>query len=128
MLPLWPAQALLADVVEGDGEAAPVGIGEIVDRLLPFLVDADANISLFPNFDDDMLIEPAAEADGDTGFIDFLGEIDGSGGVLDSCSHRPGPVARRASPRTVLVLECYPGIHEDKACATFKVTIRNARP
>src|SRR5664280_594082 len=27
-----------------------------------------------------MLIEPAAEADGDAGFIDFMGEIDGSGG------------------------------------------------
>ena len=27
-----------------------------------------------------MLIEPAAEPDGDAGFIDFLGEIDGSGG------------------------------------------------
>ena len=27
-----------------------------------------------------MLIEPAEEADGDSGFIDFLGEIDGSGG------------------------------------------------
>jgi 3-oxoacyl-[acyl-carrier-protein] synthase-3 len=27
-----------------------------------------------------MLIEPTGEADGDTGFIDFLGEVDGSGG------------------------------------------------
>ena len=69
VLPLWPAQALLADVVEGDGEAAPVGIGEIVDRLLPFLVDADANISLFPNFDDDMLIEPAAVSEDLADFV-----------------------------------------------------------
>ena len=60
VLPMWPARALLTDVVEGEGEAAPVGIGEIMDRLLPFLVEADASISLFPNFDDDMLIEPAA--------------------------------------------------------------------
>ena len=69
VLPLWPAQALLTDVVEGSGEASPVGIGEIVDRLLPFLVEADANISLFPNFQDDMLIEPAAVSEDLADFV-----------------------------------------------------------
>jgi hypothetical protein len=71
VLPMWPAQALLTDVVEGEGEAAPVGIGEIVDRLLPFLVEADANISLFPNFEDDMLIEPSAVSED---LADFVAE------------------------------------------------------
>ena len=69
VLPLWPQQALLTSGVEGDGEAAPVGIGEIVERLLPFLVQADANISLFPNFEDDMLIEPAAVSEDLADFV-----------------------------------------------------------
>ena len=46
-----------------------------------------------------MLIEPAAEADGDTGFIDFLGEIDGSGG--DFLKMPAGGSRRPASHETV---------------------------
>lgn len=71
VLPMWPTQELAAAVADGDNEAAPIGVGEIVDRLLPFLTESDANISLFPNFDDDMLIEPAAVAED---IADFMGE------------------------------------------------------
>ncbi|HEY5540032.1 MAG TPA: hypothetical protein VIL41_01100 [Coriobacteriia bacterium] len=60
VLPIWPTQELAAEVAEGEAEAAPVGVGEIADRLLPFLIKSDASASLFPNFDDDMLVEPDA--------------------------------------------------------------------
>ena len=46
-----------------------------------------------------MLIEPAGTGDGDTGFIDFLGEIDGSGG--DFLKMPAGGSRRPASHETV---------------------------
>lgn len=60
VMPLWPTQELAAEVIDGEGEAAPVGTGEIVDRLLPFLETNDAAVCLFPNFDDDILVEPSS--------------------------------------------------------------------
>jgi len=46
-----------------------------------------------------MLIEPTGEADGDAGFIDFLGEVDGSGG--DFLKMPAGGSRRPASHETV---------------------------
>jgi 3-oxoacyl-[acyl-carrier-protein] synthase-3 len=46
-----------------------------------------------------MLIEPAAEPDGDAGFIDFMGEIDGSGG--DFLKMPAGGSRKPASHETV---------------------------
>ena len=60
VLPLWPTKALAANVAEGEAQAVPLDVDELLKRLLPFLVESDANVSLFPNFDDDMLVEPAA--------------------------------------------------------------------
>lgn len=69
VLPMWPTKELAAEAVNDGGEATAVGVGEIVDRLLPFLAESDASISLFPNFDDDMLIEPAAVTEDLADFI-----------------------------------------------------------
>lgn len=69
VLPMWPSKALAAGVAEGEAEAAPLEVEEFVQRLLPFLIEGDANVSLFPNFDDDMLVEPAAVSEDLTDFI-----------------------------------------------------------
>lgn len=61
VLPLWPTRALAEQSVgEANGEATSVPLAEITERLLPFLIEADASLSLFPNFNDDMLVEPDA--------------------------------------------------------------------
>jgi hypothetical protein len=69
VLPMWPTKALAANVAEGDAEAAPLEVEEFMKRLLPFLIEGDANVSLFPNFDDDMLVEPQAVAEDLTDFL-----------------------------------------------------------
>ncbi|MDR3685892.1 MAG: DUF2750 domain-containing protein [Coriobacteriia bacterium] len=63
VLPDWPTKALAANVAEGEAEAAPLAVDEWLNRLLPFLIEGDANVSLFPNFEDDMLVEPTAVAE-----------------------------------------------------------------
>ena len=81
VLPMWPTKELAAETLDADSdaEAAPVSLDEITERLLPFLVKADANLSLFPNYEDDMLIEPAAVAEDIADFIaqpvDIVGEL-----------------------------------------------------
>jgi hypothetical protein len=63
VLPLWPTQHLAEQSVsESGGAPIAVPIAELKEKLLPFLIDEDASISLFPNFDDDMLVEPDAVA------------------------------------------------------------------
>jgi hypothetical protein len=73
VMPLWPTQDLAAETVADDSDATAeaVGSGEIVERLLPFLADNEAAVCLFPNFDDDMLVEPAAVTED---LADFIAE------------------------------------------------------
>ena len=64
VLPLWPTELLARQSVsDTDGEATAVPLAEITERLLPYLIEADASLSLFPNFEDDMLVEPDAIAE-----------------------------------------------------------------
>ena len=63
VLPVWPTKALAANVAEGEADAAPLPVDELMNKLLPFLIEGDANVSLFPNFEDDMLVEPTAVAE-----------------------------------------------------------------
>jgi hypothetical protein len=60
VLPVWPTSDLADSVA--DEEARPVAIerGEFLDRLLPFVFEADASVALFPNFEDDVLADPEA--------------------------------------------------------------------
>lgn len=69
VLPIWPTKALAANVAEGEAEAAPLDTDEFLKRLLPFLIEGDANVSLFPSFEDDMLVEPTAVAEDLTDFV-----------------------------------------------------------
>ena len=71
VMPLWPTQELAAQVISDDAEAVAeaVGSGEIVERLLPFLEENDAALCLFPSFDDDLLVEPAAVTEDLADFI-----------------------------------------------------------
>jgi len=73
VMPLWPTQELAAEIIADDKEAAAeaVGSGEIVERLLPFLESNKAAVCLFPNFEDDMLVEPAAVTED---LADLIGE------------------------------------------------------
>lgn len=73
VMPLWPTQALAADTILGDADALAeaVGSGEIVERLLPFLEENEAAICLFPNFTNDMLVEPTAVTED---LADFIAE------------------------------------------------------
>jgi hypothetical protein len=88
VLALWPDRSLAAEAVsDAHGNAAPLGLPELKDRLLPFLIDADASISLFPNFDDDMLVEPTAVAED---LEDFTGDS------VDIAAELVGEVSERA--------------------------------
>ena len=71
VMPLWPVQSLAAEVIEDDAaaQAEAVGTGEIVERLLPFLEQSEAAVCLFPNFDDDMLVEPSTVTEDLADFI-----------------------------------------------------------
>ena len=71
VMPLWPTQELAAEVISDDAEAKAeaVASSEIAERLLPFLAENDAALCLFPNFDDDLLVEPAAVAEDLADFI-----------------------------------------------------------
>jgi 3-oxoacyl-[acyl-carrier-protein] synthase-3 len=66
-----------------------------------------------------MLLEPAAEGDGDLGFIDFLGEVDGSGG--EALKMPAGGSRLPASHDTVDRRLHY--VHQDGA-AVFKYAVR----
>jgi 3-oxoacyl-[acyl-carrier-protein] synthase-3 len=66
-----------------------------------------------------MLLEPAAEGDGDLGFIDFLGEVDGSGG--DALKMPAGGSRLPSSHETVDQRLHY--VHQDGA-AVFKYAVR----
>jgi hypothetical protein len=82
VLPLWPDRSLAADAVsDAHANAAPIGIGELKERLLPFLIESDANVSLFPNFCEDMLVEPTAVAEDLEDFsndsVDIAAELQG---------------------------------------------------
>jgi len=66
-----------------------------------------------------MLLEPATNGDGDLGFIDFLGEVDGSGG--DALKMPAGGSRLPASHETVDQRLHY--VHQDGA-AVFKYAVR----
>jgi len=66
-----------------------------------------------------MLLEPAAPEDGDLGFLDFLGEVDGSGG--DSLKMPAGGSRLPASHETIDQRLHY--VHQDGA-AVFKYAVR----
>jgi 3-oxoacyl-[acyl-carrier-protein] synthase-3 len=66
-----------------------------------------------------MLIEPAGENDGDLGFVDFLGEVDGSGG--DALKMPAGGSRIPASHETVEKRMHY--VHQDGQ-AVFKYAVR----
>jgi hypothetical protein len=70
VLPLWPDKSLAADSIgDGQGEPAAVSTSELAERILPFLVDQDGSLTLFPNFCEDMLVEPAAVSEDLTDFV-----------------------------------------------------------
>lgn len=60
VMPLWPAKELAQAVIDGDAQASPVSPSEIVERLMPFLQENHAATCLFPNFSNDVLVEPGA--------------------------------------------------------------------
>jgi 3-oxoacyl-[acyl-carrier-protein] synthase-3 len=66
-----------------------------------------------------MLLEPAEESDGDLGFIDFVGEVDGSGG--DALKMPAGGSRLPSSHETVDQRLHY--VHQDGA-AVFKYAVR----
>lgn len=62
VLPVWPTSELADSVAEGEARAVAIERGEFLDRLLPFVFEADASVALFPNFEDDVLADPEAVA------------------------------------------------------------------
>jgi hypothetical protein len=84
VLPLWPTQELADAVADDEGRAVAVERDEILERLLPFVEQAEASVALFPNFEDDVLADPAAVADD---LAQFVAEAPG---VADQLGHAPG--------------------------------------
>ena len=71
VMPMWPTRDLAAELLEdAQSKPAPVSVDDL-DSLLPFLVDADSSVTLFPNGDDDIVVEPTAVAED---LADFVAE------------------------------------------------------
>lgn len=68
-LPVWPFQSLAQDSADEGTEAVPVSATELMERLLPFLLDNDATVSLCPNFVNDVLVSPEAVGQDLTDFV-----------------------------------------------------------
>jgi hypothetical protein len=60
VLPLWPAKEFAEEVIDGKAAASTVSPSEIAERLMPYLEKNGAATCLFPNFENDILVEPAA--------------------------------------------------------------------
>ncbi|MBI5230570.1 MAG: DUF2750 domain-containing protein [Coriobacteriales bacterium] len=68
-LPIWPYQEFAELSADDEAEAVPVSSTELMERLLPFLTQNDATLSLFPNFEDDVLVSPEAVGQDLTDFV-----------------------------------------------------------
>jgi hypothetical protein len=62
VLPVWPTSDLANSVADGEARAVAIERSEFLDRLLPFVFEAEASVALFPNFEDDVLADSEAVA------------------------------------------------------------------
>lgn len=60
VMPMWPTRELAAELAEGEAQPTSIGTGDLGGQLLPFLDESEVAVTLFPNFEDDIVAEPGA--------------------------------------------------------------------
>jgi hypothetical protein len=68
VLPMWPTRDLAAEVLDAESKPTPVSVDDL-GTLLPFLVDSDSSVTLFPNYGDDIVVEPTAVSEDLADFV-----------------------------------------------------------